>query len=232
MRTYCERCGPALFDEPINAFSNVVFLLAAWAAWRLGMRHRAVSAGLCVLIGLSVSVGVGSALWHTFATSWALILDVVPILLFQLAFLWLYGRQLAKLPVTPLIALLIGYFGIGLWMREYREWLNGGMMYAPSLVLAWTVGVHYYLIGRRERSILLASAVIFCAALTCRSIDLVVCRRLPIGTHFLWHVLNGLVMYLAMRAIVVARADHPATVLHSPVQQWPRTKVTSLVPST
>src|SRR5262249_16781793 len=155
-------------DEPINASSNVVFLLAAWSAWRLGVRYGAVSAGLWVLIALSISVGVGSALWHTFATPWALILDVVPILLFQLAFLWLYGRQVAKLHAAPLIALLIAYVGLGLWMREYREWLNGGMMYLPSLVLAWAIGLHYYSIGRRERSLLLASAAVFCVALTCR----------------------------------------------------------------
>jgi hypothetical protein len=204
-----------LFDEPINASANVVFLLAAWAAWRLGVRHRALSAGLWVLIGLSISVGVGSALWHTFATSWALVLDVVPILSFQLVFLWLYGRKVANLHAIPLITILIGYVGIEFWMREYREWLNGGMMYVPSLVLAWAVGLHYYLIGRRDRLILLTSAAVFCAALTCRSIDLVICRQLPIGTHFLWHVLNGLVVYLAMRALVVAGADHPATVVLS-----------------
>lgn len=226
MRTYCERCGPGLFDEPLNAISNLVFLLAAWAAWRLSVRQRAPSAGSWVLIGLSLCVGVGSALWHTFATSWALVLDVVPIMLFQLAFLWLYGRQIAKLHAAPLITSLIAYVVIGLWMREYREWLNGGMMYVPSFVVAWSVGVHYYLVGRRERSILLANAAVFCVALTCRSIDLVVCRQLPIGTHFLWHVLTGLGVYLAMRVIVVAEADV------SQVQRLPMTKARLLAPST
>jgi hypothetical protein len=150
---------------------------------------------------------------------------VAPILLFQLAFLWLYGRQVAKLHAAPLIALLIAYVGLGLWMRQYREWLNGGMMYLPALVLAWTIGLHYYSIGRRERSLLLASAAVFCVALTCRSIDLIVCRQLPIGTHFLWHVLNGIVVYLAMRALVVAGADHFAMVMPPP--QGSRAKVDS-----
>jgi hypothetical protein len=57
---------------------------------------------------------------------------------------------------------------------------------------------------------LLASAGVFCVALVCRSIDLVVCRQFPIGTHFLWHLLNGLVVYLAMRVLVAVWADRGA----------------------
>lgn len=210
MRTYCERCGPGLFDEPINALSNLVFLLAAWAAWRLAARQRALSVGLWLLIGLSISIGGGSALWHTFATSWALVLDVVPIMLFQLSFLWLYGRQVAQLHFAVVTALLGGYLGVGLWLWDCRsEWLNGALIYVPTLVLSWVVGLHYFWSGRRERCILLASAAVLCAALLCRSIDLVVCRQLPFGTHFLWHVFNGLVVYLAMRGLVMARIDSP-----------------------
>lgn len=204
MQTYCERCGPGLWDEPINAASNLAFLLAAYAAWRLGARHRVLSVGLWMLIGLAICVGFGSALWHTYATSWALALDVVPILLFQMVFLWLYGRRIAKLHAVLLAAILITYIGAAMWMREYEAWLNGGMLYVPTLVLVWAVGVHHYLIAQRERPILLAGALAFCTALVCRSIDLVVCRQFPVGSHFLWHVLNGLVLYLAMRVIVLA----------------------------
>jgi hypothetical protein len=30
--------------------------------------------------------------------------------------------------------------------------------------------------------------------------------RFPIGTHFLWHSLNGLAAYLAMRAVILSQA--------------------------
>ena len=123
MQTYCERCGPGLFDEPINAFSNVVFLIAAFAAWRSAQRYRALDAGLWVLIGLSVCVGVGSFLWHTFATGWAMVLDVVPILLFQLCFLWLYGRRVVGLDRVVVVALLVGFVALGLafaWLLIHR----------------------------------------------------------------------------------------------------------------
>ena len=32
---YCERTGPGLLAEPVNAITNLAFLLAAAACWRL-----------------------------------------------------------------------------------------------------------------------------------------------------------------------------------------------------
>jgi hypothetical protein len=210
MQTYCERCGPGLFDEPINAASNAVFLVAAWAAWRVGSRLGVLSPGLWALIVLSASVGIGSALWHTFATSWAMVLDIVPILLFQVTFLWLYGRHVAGLPRAVVAVILGVYVATGFWLTRYDAWLNGSIVYAPAVALAWAVGVYHAQSGRPWRLALLGSAGVFCLALVCRSIDLVICRQLPIGTHFLWHLLNGLVVYLAMSVLIAVWVERRA----------------------
>ncbi len=79
---YCERTSSGLLAEPLNAITNASFLIAAWAAWFLARRLGRLSAGVQILIWLSVSVGIGSGLFHTTATAWALILDIVPILFF------------------------------------------------------------------------------------------------------------------------------------------------------
>ena len=93
MDAYCERVGPGLLAEPLNAVSNVSFLLAAWAAWVLATHTGALSAGVRVLIALAASVGIGSILWHTYPTSLTLILDIVPILFFIIWYIWLYTRN-------------------------------------------------------------------------------------------------------------------------------------------
>ena len=49
MDAYCERVGMGVFAEPLNAVSNVSFLLAALAAWVLATRTGALSAGVRVL---------------------------------------------------------------------------------------------------------------------------------------------------------------------------------------
>ena len=94
---YCERTGPGLWAEPVNALTNLAYVAAAWALWHSARSSRTVGPGARLLIGLLVAIGTGSMLFHTFATSWARILDEVPILLFQLSFLWLYGRQIMRI---------------------------------------------------------------------------------------------------------------------------------------
>jgi hypothetical protein len=81
---YCERAEPGLFAEPLNALTNVAFFVAAWAAWSLARRSRTAPADIGLLIALSIVIGIGSTLFHTFAAVWARVLDEVPILLFQL----------------------------------------------------------------------------------------------------------------------------------------------------
>jgi hypothetical protein len=60
------------------------------------------------------------------------------------------------------------------------------------------------------RFTLLVAAGVYVGALFFRTIDNEVCGALPIGTHFLWHLLIGLVTYLAMRALILNIAAAPA----------------------
>ncbi len=67
---------------------------------------------------LAVSIGIGSALFHTFATTWARLLDVNPILLFQLLFLWLYTRHVMELPAALAAATVVIFLATGLVARQ------------------------------------------------------------------------------------------------------------------
>ena len=114
MDVYCERVGPGLLAEPLNAVSNISFLLAAWAAWVLAKRTRTLSAGVRVLIAIAASVGIGSILWHTYPTPLTLILDIVPILIFIIWYIWLYTRNVIGMrslfAVASVAAFLLGTF--------------------------------------------------------------------------------------------------------------------------
>src|SRR3990172_5682809 len=108
---YCERVGPGLWSEPVNALTNLAFFLAAWAVWDLARRARPVSGGTGLLLGLIVTIGIGSSLFHTFATTWARILDAVPILLFQMSYLSLYSREIIKMKFGYAAGLLGTFLG-------------------------------------------------------------------------------------------------------------------------
>ncbi|MFE9766429.1 hypothetical protein ACFYPC_18180 [Streptomyces sp. NPDC005808] len=49
------------------------------------------------------------------------------------------------------------------------------------------------------------AAVVFALALTARTVDEGICGALPLGTHFLWHTLDGVLVFLVSRALVHRR---------------------------
>ena len=207
---YCERTGPGLLAEPLNAVSNASFIIAAWAAWRLAGGWGRLSAGLRTLLALSTSVGIGSGLWHTLATPWAMILDVVPIFLFIAWFLWLYARNVMRMPTPVAVASMAGFVAVSSYAQGLGDLLNDSIAYAPAFLAVLALGVFHARHRAAARYALLAAAAAYALALGFRAIDQEVCSTLPIGTHFLWHSLTGLTAYLAMRTMVLNRAPHEA----------------------
>lgn len=200
---YCERVGPGLWGEPANVLSNVAYLVAAWAVWRLAERERVAGAAAWLLISLALAIGVGSALFHLFATLWARVLDEVPILVFQLSFLWLYCRRVLRLALSPSAGVLGGLILASIGARQFSAFLNGSLTYAPTLLLTVALGVNHFRARRRDSASLISGAFLFAAAVFVRTIDNAVCPAFPTGTHFLWHILAAAVLYLFARGLLV-----------------------------
>lgn len=200
---YCERLGSGFWAEPVNALTNLSFLVAALAAWHQAAARRVLSAETWSLILLIAAIGIGSFLFHTFATGWARTADVVPILLFQIAFLWLYGARVIGwgIPGRLLsVALLLTGVAVG---ARYPEPFNGSLLYAAAFTMLLVLGGRHWVKMSRERGILLLATAILALSLLFRSLDQSLCNTFPIGSHFLWHLLNGLVLYLLFRGLVL-----------------------------
>ncbi len=205
MDAYCERVGMGVFAEPLNAVSNVSFLLAALAAWVLAKRTGALSVGVRVLIAIGASVGIGSILWHTYPTMLTLILDSVPILIFIIWYIWLYARNVIGMRPLFAVACAAAFLLATFLALPFSGVLHGAFVYTPGLIVTLVLGVFHARERRRAaRFTLLAAAGVYLAALFFRTIDNEVCPVLPIGTHFLWHLLIGLVTYLAMRPLILS----------------------------
>jgi Ceramidase len=199
---YCERLGPGLWAEPLNAVTNGAFLMAAYFALALARGDR----GGLVLAGLIACIGVGSGLFHTFATPMTQMMDVIPILLFQVTFLALYSLRVMGLGRVRTFALFAAFMVCSILAEGLpREFLNESGGYIPALVFVLGFGIWHWRHAARERSVLLMAAGVFVISLTFRSIDMAVCESFAIGTHFLWHCLNATVLYLCVRGYVGAK---------------------------
>jgi hypothetical protein len=206
MDAYCERTGPGLLAEPLNAITNASFLIAAWAAWYLARRSGRLPADIQILLWLSVATGIGSGLWHTYATAWALVLDIIPILLFLVWFFWLYLRGVAGMPTPFAAAAIVVFLLATVLAQRFAGVLHGALYYTPALIFLLMLGVYHARQRAAARFSLLAAAGALGLALVFRTLDQEVCPALPIGTHFLWHSLNGLAAYLAMHCVILSRA--------------------------
>ena len=162
---YCERVGFSLLAEPINAISNLAFIFAAWAAWRLAKRTGTHPTGVKVLIALAGSTAIGSMLWHTLANTWSLYLDVIPIALFMVGVLWVYVRNVMG-KGTGFAALSVGaLFLSALLVQPIGEDIHGAPSYLPGVLLVFVLGLYHAIQQKPSRFTLLAAAGMYFAYL-------------------------------------------------------------------
>jgi len=200
---YCERLGPDFWAEPVNALTNLGFVLAAWLIWRFAVQKQVQDPGIAVVTAMIASIGVGSFLFHTMATPLTRWLDVLPILVFQLMYIGLYARRVIALHWAVILTMLVIFLAAALYGRQFPEILNGSLIYAPALLVIAGLGIYHYRSRRKARGLLLVAATAFLLSIFFRSIDNAVCTQFALGTHFLWHIVNALVIYLVMRALLV-----------------------------
>jgi hypothetical protein len=204
---YCERTDPSFWAEPVNAISNAAFLIAAAAAYMQWRRAGGRDVPVLLLIVLTAVIGVGSFIFHTVATSGAVLFDTIPIAVFIYGYLFFALRRFLRLSAMAALALLIVFAGLSSLEAAYvpEGALNGSHAYLPALAATVLIGV--ITIKRTAGPLVLGAGVVLAVSLVFRSIDQAVCASFPLGTHFLWHCLNGLVLYLLLRAALIDRVN-------------------------
>ena len=200
---YCERLDPSFWAEPVNALTNVAFIAAAVMAlmdWRREGRNDPAVLALIIVV---FAIGFGSFAFHTLATRGARLLDVIPIGVFIYGYFLLALRRMLGVPWAYSVVLLIAFMAlsIGLAIAVPREVLNGSSGYFPALGALLIIG--WLLRDSAQGRAMLIGAAIFTVSLALRIVDLDICNAFPLGTHFLWHVLNAGLLYLLLRGALV-----------------------------
>ena len=200
---YCERLGAGLWAEPLNALSNAAFFIAAlWAARAAG--RRGVEPVIWLLIALVFVIGLGSLAFHTFANRWSALADVLPITLFIYGYLAFALRRFLALGWWKVAAGMAALFAVTFAAERIMPpgFLNGSGAYLPALVASVIVSLELLRHGHpAQLNVSLASTTLF-LSLIFRTADQILCPVVPIGTHFIWHMLNGLVLALYLEAAI------------------------------
>ena len=217
---YCERgFDPGFWAEPLNAISNAAFMIAALAGLMLWQRHRhdfsgeprrsRVELALVVLVAV---IGTGSFLFHTYATRWAIVTDVVPITIFMVVYLGYVMRRFMG------AGWIVSLGTVALFMVAMREadmlrcgvlpCLNGSVGYLPALAVLIGLGGWMWLTRHPAGPYIFGGGLLFAMSLTFRTLDRTLCPQTALfagrvlGTHFVWHMLNATLLYLLLNAAI------------------------------
>ena len=190
---YCERTDLTFWSEPLNAITNAAFLIAAVWMWR---RCEGV-VGARVLCAILFAIGVGSFLFHTTATIWAGVADVVPIAAFILYYLYLANREFVGMPVWASLLVTAGFIPYAAVMIPIFNTMpffaiSNAYWTVPLLLVVYSAFL-YRRIPETVRGMIIG-AVILTVSISVRSIDESLCEHWPIGTHILWHILNAIML--------------------------------------
>jgi hypothetical protein len=170
---------------------------------------------LPVLLGI---VGLCSLAFHTTATTATAALDSGSILLFIVVGVavttrWMWDVRWAwALLAVPLYLASAALITLILVMIGGERATLGGYIPALAALVAFGLAIRLTAPGpaRRFGRWLLIAAGVFAVSLTLRTLDEPLCGQMPSGTHFLWHCLNAVVLFIVSYAVLRRWQTRPA----------------------
>jgi len=197
--------GPEYWAEPVNALTNLAFIISGLLVIKLIATGRGEAAFDIVpwLFAILVcAIGIGSWLFHTHAQRWAMLADIIPIALFILIYTWYALRRFVRAPTWACATAVAAVLAVAMVVPPLTGFRGGA--YVAALLAMFVIGGYLsFMRAHPAGGALLLAAAVFLVSLTLRTIDEPVCQSFPLGTHFLWHLLNATVLFIVARAIVL-----------------------------
>ena len=225
---YCERgLSPSFWAEPLNALTNGGFILAALVGAAMIAKRPSHERSLWQIFFVLnfIAIGIGSFLFHTVPNVNTALADTGPIGVFMLTYLIFALRRLAgatwlitSLAIAAFIGVIAMAFKMQCWDGQMgfsldvppgaeAKCLNGSLGYGPALVAMWLIAAWLGIRRRPAAYLIFGAALAFLVSLTFRCLDQRLCADWVVlghrmGTHFIWHLLNSLTLFLLLVAAI------------------------------
>lgn len=193
---YCERTSLNVLSEPLNFFTNLCFIIFSIL---LLFNKSILDKKYALLIFL---IGVGSMLFHSIPNRLTGFLDIFFIISFIYYYIFtLYIKLNFKKYLSAIISIVFIIICIVFGIVSIGTILGSSSFYLPIIFHIFFLYL-YFLKNKKVYiyyNLLLFILVLFSFSLFLRSIDIYLCNTFLIGTHFIWHILNALVLYLLVK---------------------------------
>ena len=192
MDFYCERTNEQIFNEPVNAISNIFFIIVSLSLIKILKKNQSNKIYYIQPV-LIFFIGIGSFLFHLNPNIITLYSDVIPIFLFSLSFIFFFNRYVININYLNNALLFLLFFFLFLFItpKLNYEILNGSEFYFANYFFLTMYTIWLYLKKSDFFQLLLLGFIFFNLSILLRSLDNHICEYFSIGTHFLWHFLNA-----------------------------------------
>jgi hypothetical protein len=200
---YCERNSIETFAEPLNALSNVAFVLCGIIFFlRKGMIKNPLPYSV-------IFIGFSSFLFHYIPTRFYSTLDVFSILLFVVLYNTLLTKNILnysffKSALSSIILILMSFL---LGILFSKTIISTSSFYLG--LLSYMIYIAFLLKKASNIKYFLIAIILFSISLIVRSIDIYLCDLISFGTHFVWHILNSLVIYFLILFLFLTNRSSP-----------------------
>ena len=195
---YCERNSLNFLAEPLNFFTNLLFLFFSILLLK---DHKIDNKSLPIIL---FGIGIGSMLFHSIPNKLTAFIDVFFIVLFIYFFLVkLYSKLKVNIYLSHVLSTLfiITCYLFGNFFKY--SILRESAFYFPILLHLYFL-IILFLIFKKNRIYLKSYILVptlFSISLYLRTVDYKYCTIFPIGTHFFWHIINSIVLFLIIKFI-------------------------------
>ena len=200
MYYYCERIDSGFWSEPINATTNIAFIAVAFIFF-FNYRNSNLARNCAYLI---TSIGIGSFLFHTIPNNITGMLDTLSIALLVMYYIYNINPYIFKMHRYFSILIVIAFpivcivFGSAL----KNSFIGYSAFYVPILLYLILLSILLWLKDNPMRKGMIITSLVFTLSICMRILDFKVCHIVPYGTHFIWHILNSITIYFAVKSLV------------------------------
>ena len=188
----CERIAVVLGCEPVNFITSAAWLAVAMFIGVRVARMRERDAGMLLLPGLVLLIGLLAAARHSAAVQTKQWSESVAIILFIMVYLVMWLRRKLRRGISSVVAALCAFAALqGACMVVFRSGpmkVGGAEPYFASAIFLLSLGRHEQRHLRGRFPYIFSAAVTFVAAMALGAVDQAVCPVFFLGTHWLWHL--------------------------------------------
>lgn len=204
----CERQHPeGIFAEPLNVLSSIFFFVAAWVIFEKCKNHPEIKfekkLDIHILNFLMFAIGLSSMIFHMAPSKYTELMDIAFIVTFINLYFLSFLIRMAHLKTFAIIVCFVALTGFShMLVSQFPNAMNDSIAYLSTVITVIFMAIFLKKKKRAGAKDFGYVAVLGVISLTFRSIDNYVCDTVQFGTHFMWHSLNAVIIYLLMNQLV------------------------------